>query len=68
MGLSFSLDDYLWKLTYKWARSSHPNKPRYWVTKRYFGRFNQSRHNMWYSATPPAAPTYPGGPGHPYLA
>jgi len=42
-----SVDDYLWKLTYKWARRSHPNKPRYWVTKRYFGQFNQSRRNRW---------------------
>jgi RNA-directed DNA polymerase len=42
-----SVDDYLWRLTYKWARRSHPNKPRYWVTKRYFGQFNQSRRNMW---------------------
>jgi RNA-directed DNA polymerase len=42
-----TLDDHLWKLTYKWARRSHPNKPRYWVTKRYFGQFNPSRRNMW---------------------
>jgi RNA-directed DNA polymerase len=42
-----SLDDYLWKLTYKWACRSHPGKPRHWITKRYFGQFNPSRHNMW---------------------
>jgi RNA-directed DNA polymerase len=42
-----SVDDYLWKLTYKWACRSHPNKPRYWVSKRYFGQFNPSRRNMW---------------------
>ncbi|MFL6142178.1 MAG: group II intron maturase-specific domain-containing protein [Labedaea sp.] len=42
-----TLDDYLWKLTYKWACRSHPNKPRYWVTKRYFGQFKPSRRNMW---------------------
>jgi RNA-directed DNA polymerase len=41
------LDDYLWKLTYKWARRSHPGKPTYWVTKRYFGQFNPLRRNMW---------------------
>jgi RNA-directed DNA polymerase len=42
-----SLDDYLWKLTYKWACRSHPGKPRHWVTRRYFGQFNPSRHNKW---------------------
>ena len=42
-----TLDDYLWKLTYKWACRSHPGKPRHWVTKRYFGRFSPSRHSNW---------------------
>jgi RNA-directed DNA polymerase len=42
-----TLDDHLWKLTYKWARHSHPNKPTYWVTKRYYGQFNPFRRNMW---------------------
>ena len=42
-----SLDDYLWKLTCKWARRSHPGKPRHWVTRRYFGQFNPSRRNKW---------------------
>ena len=41
------LDEYMWKLTYKWARYSHPNKPRSWVTARYFGRFNPSRQDQW---------------------
>jgi RNA-directed DNA polymerase len=41
------VDDYLWKLTYKWAHRSHPGKPKYWITKRYFGQFNPSRHNNW---------------------
>jgi RNA-directed DNA polymerase len=42
-----SLDDYLWKLTYKWACRSHPGKPKHWVTRRYFGQFNPSRNNKW---------------------
>ena len=42
-----SLDDYLWKLTCKWARRSHPGKPRHWVTRRYIGQFNPSRRNKW---------------------
>jgi RNA-directed DNA polymerase len=42
-----ALDAYLWKLTYKWARHSHPNKPRRWVTTRYYGRFNTARQDRW---------------------
>jgi RNA-directed DNA polymerase len=42
-----SLDDHLWRLTYKWARHSHPNRPKRWVTSRYFGGFNPSRQDRW---------------------
>jgi RNA-directed DNA polymerase len=42
-----SLDDYMWKLTYKWAKHSHPNKPKNWIVKRYFGKFNPSRQDKW---------------------
>jgi RNA-directed DNA polymerase len=42
-----SLDNYVWKLTYKWAKHSHPNKPKHWITNRYFGRFNKSRRDNW---------------------
>ena len=42
-----SLDDYLWKLTYKWACRNHPGKPKHWIVKRYFGQFNPSRRNRW---------------------
>jgi RNA-directed DNA polymerase len=42
-----SLDDYMWKLTYKWATYSHPDKPKHWITNRYFGRFNLSRQDHW---------------------
>src|SRR2546423_1790339 len=41
-----SLDHYLWKLTYKWARHRHRNKPTKWIVNRYFGRFNTSRRNV----------------------
>ena len=41
------LDVYLWKLTYKWATSSHANKPKSWVVHRYFGQFNKARQNRW---------------------
>ena len=34
-----ALDRHLWRLTYKWACHSHPNKPKAWITSRYYGRF-----------------------------
>lgn len=42
-----ALDDYLWKLTYKWATWSHQNKPKRWVIDRYFGQFNPARRTRW---------------------
>jgi RNA-directed DNA polymerase len=42
-----ALDAHMWKLVYKWARFSHPNKSRRWVTSRYFGKFNPARHDRW---------------------
>jgi RNA-directed DNA polymerase len=39
--------DYLWRLTYKWARFSHQNKPKSWVVHRYFDKFNKSRQDRW---------------------
>jgi RNA-directed DNA polymerase len=42
-----ALDHYLWKLTYKWAKHSHPNKPTRWVIRRYFGTFHRSRCDRW---------------------
>ena len=41
------LDQYLWRLTYKWAVASHQNKPKSWVIARYFGRFNKARQDRW---------------------
>jgi RNA-directed DNA polymerase len=41
------LDDYMWKLTYTWAKHSHPNKSKHWVVNRYFGAFNKSRRDRW---------------------
>ena len=42
-----ALDNHMWKLAYKWAKLSHPNKSRHWVATRYFGRFNPFRRNTW---------------------
>jgi RNA-directed DNA polymerase len=41
------LDHYAFKLTYKWAKRSHPNKSRHWVVDRHFGMFNSSRRDRW---------------------
>ena len=42
-----ALDKYMWKLTYRWATYSHPNKPKHWVTARYFGTFHKFRRDRW---------------------
>jgi RNA-directed DNA polymerase len=42
-----ALDRYVWKLTYKWAKHSHPKKSKRWIVNRYFGRFNKSRQDDW---------------------
>jgi RNA-directed DNA polymerase len=42
-----ALDNYVWKLVYKWAKHSHPNKSKYWIVDRYFGRFNKTRQDRW---------------------
>ncbi|MGH2918199.1 MAG: reverse transcriptase domain-containing protein [Solirubrobacteraceae bacterium] len=42
-----ALDDYMWRLAYKWAVYSHSNKSRAWVVARYFGMFNKSRRDRW---------------------
>lgn len=41
------LDDYVWKLAYKWAKRRHPRKPKKWITTRYFGRFHPARQDRW---------------------
>jgi RNA-directed DNA polymerase len=46
------LDHYVWHLTYRWARRTHPNKSRGWVATRYFGRFNNSRQDRWVFGDP----------------
>jgi RNA-directed DNA polymerase len=42
-----SLENYTWKLTWKWARHSHPDKTGVWVKNRYYGAFCPSRHDNW---------------------
>ena len=42
-----SLDAYVWRLLYKWAKRQHANKPRTWIVDRYFGKFNKFRNDRW---------------------
>jgi RNA-directed DNA polymerase len=42
-----ALDAHLWRLAWKWAKLSHPNKPKRWITHRYFGMFNPARQDKW---------------------
>ena len=46
------LDNHLWRLTYRWARHTHPNKSRRWVATRYFGKFNRFRQDRWVFGDP----------------
>lgn len=41
------LDTHVWKLTYKWAKFTHPHKSKHWIITRYFGAFNSSRRDRW---------------------
>jgi RNA-directed DNA polymerase len=41
------LDNQMWWLTWRWARHSHPTKPKKWIARRYFGRFNKFRNDRW---------------------
>jgi RNA-directed DNA polymerase len=42
-----ALDRYMWRLLYKWAKHTHPKKPKHWIVSRYFGSFNKSRRDRW---------------------
>ena len=42
-----ALTDYLWKLTWKWACWSHPNKPKHWIADQYFRKFSKFRNDRW---------------------
>jgi RNA-directed DNA polymerase len=41
------LDDHVWKLTYKWAKWTHPHKGKRWIVRKYFGKFVPSRGDRW---------------------
>jgi RNA-directed DNA polymerase len=46
-GIFSSLDDYVWKLTWKWATWRHNNKQKRWIVGQYFGKFNTFRNDRW---------------------
>ena len=41
------LDTYMWQLQYKWATWTHPNKPKDWTVKQYFGTYHATRQDKW---------------------
>jgi RNA-directed DNA polymerase len=42
-----ALDAHMWRLAWKWAKFSHPDKPRRWIITRHFGMFNPARQDKW---------------------
>lgn len=42
-----SLDNYLWKLTYKWALYRHNRRSKHRIVARYFGQFCPTRRDRW---------------------
>ncbi|MFF1690609.1 group II intron reverse transcriptase/maturase [Streptomyces sp. NPDC058254] len=42
-----SMDTYMWRLAFRWARRRHGNKSRHWARTRYFGQFHPSRRDQW---------------------
>jgi RNA-directed DNA polymerase len=58
-----SLDAYVWRLTYKWAKHGHPNKPKKWTVSRYYGKFNKFRNDHWVFGNRDGADRF----GTPYL-
>ncbi len=51
-GALHALTDYLWRLTYKWACWTHPNKPKGWISSRYYRKFNKFRNDRWVFGNP----------------
>ncbi|MER7127321.1 reverse transcriptase domain-containing protein, partial [Micrococcus luteus] len=47
-----ALDNYVWRLTFKWAVCNHPNKPTRWIVDRHFGKFNRFRNDRWVFGDP----------------
>ncbi|WP_455711860.1 group II intron reverse transcriptase/maturase [Streptomyces celluloflavus] len=52
-----SLDNYMWKLQYKWATWTHPHKSKNWIVNQYFGKRNKFRNDRWVFGAP-GTPAY----------
>jgi Group II intron, maturase-specific domain/Reverse transcriptase (RNA-dependent DNA polymerase) len=58
-----SLDDYVWKLAYKWATHRHRTKPKKWIAARYVGRFHPARTDRWIFGDRDSGVTCANSPG-----
>ncbi len=58
-----ALDAHLWRLAWKWARFSHPNKLKRWVMTRYFGMSTRPGRTSGSSAAGKPASTSASSPG-----
>jgi RNA-directed DNA polymerase len=52
-----SLENYLWRLQYKWTTWTHPHKPKNWIVNQYFGKRNKFRNDRWVFGAP-GTPAY----------
>lgn len=41
------LDDWMHRRAVRYARSTHPTKPAYWLKRRYWGKLNKERDDQW---------------------
>ena len=41
------LDNYLFTRQVRYVKRTHPNKPKYWTKKKYWGKLNPSRNDVW---------------------
>lgn len=42
-----SLDEHVWRLTYKWALYRHNRRSKHRIIARYYGQFHPTRHDRW---------------------
>ena len=58
-----ALDTHLWRLAWKWAKFSHPNKPRRWIITRHFGKSTRPGRTSGCSGAGKPATTSASSPG-----
>jgi RNA-directed DNA polymerase len=59
------LDDYMWKLIFKWAKHNHPKKSSRWTgtVNRHYGEFNKFRNDRWVFGERELGAYLPNSPG-----